>query len=79
MKFIRSHVKAVAEEADIAFFSAGDYSAMVSGFPKDEYDAKNIAEHFVKLGVTVHSVLLVYDVRKYGPVQQELDDATRGV
>lgn len=79
MKIARRNMKAVAEEADDQFLSSGDYGLMVSGIPKEEKDAGKVAEHFKNLGMDVHSVLLCYDIRDYGPIQEKLDNAVVGV
>ena len=73
-------MKIVAENYDQEFFSAGDFSLMVSGIPPDVKDAREIVQHFTdKLQAQVHSVLLCYDVRDYGPLQEELDNLVIGV
>ncbi|KAA6323718.1 MAG: hypothetical protein EZS28_054282 [Streblomastix strix] len=61
-----------AEQQDKEYISCGDYGLMVEGIPKEEFDAKNIFDHF-NVHADVHSVLLCYDCRKHADLQKQID------
>ncbi|KAK2956394.1 hypothetical protein BLNAU_8617 [Blattamonas nauphoetae] len=71
---LKRKTEKLKDDVDSRTLSTGDYSVMVKKLPAGLKDAKILARHFEQWG-KVHSVILCYDVRDFGKIQIQLDDA----